>query len=100
MVAVLVLGTGDLTWASKTLEDGTSAVSTRWQTSFQTGDFVVQGHKLWEWTYDEEEDIVLRQREGDGGFKMYEKDAELTEISRSIKYSPKDTVYSQHFLPP
>lgn len=43
---------------------------------------------------------MLRQREGDGGFKMYEKDAELTEISRSTKYSPKDTVYSQHFLPP
>jgi hypothetical protein len=64
------------------------------------GEFVETGHKIWEWSYDGEEDVILRQGKRDGRVSLYSKDDELTEANRQQRYSRERSVSSGVTCPP
>lgn len=63
-------------------------------------DFVEQGHKLWEWSFDSEVGVVLRHVGMGREVELHIKDKELTAQHRNVRYSPNGMVYQSHQSPP
>jgi hypothetical protein len=65
------------------------------------GEFEEKGHKIWEWTYDEEEDVILHQGKKDGSVRLYSKDEEeATHSPRLQRYSLERVVSGGGQNPP
>jgi hypothetical protein len=64
------------------------------------GAFQNQGHKQWDWWYDREEDVVLKRAGVERGVQLCERNEELTQAARHVKYSPGEIVYPTNELQP
>jgi hypothetical protein len=65
------------------------------------GEFEEKGHKVWEWSYDEEEDVILHQGKKDGSVRLYSKDDEGEHGSpRLQRYSQERVVSVSEHNPP
>ena len=60
----------------------------------QLGDFLTEGHKIWQWRFDPEDNVLLQSPGVEGEFIKFDKSPELS--LRRDKFIPGPTVYPTH----